>query len=90
MRQDLGLSTRDYATAVNAFLIAYGIMYLGSGVIIDRLGARTGLALFVGSWSIVSGCLPCLDSWPGQPRGIPLSAWRDGTRRLDGSGEDGL
>lgn len=55
MRQDLGLSTRDYATAVNAFLIAYGIMYLGSGVII-RLGARTGLALFVGSWSIVSGC----------------------------------
>jgi sugar phosphate permease len=28
MRQDLGLSTRDYATAVNAFLIAYGIMYL--------------------------------------------------------------
>ena len=39
MRQELGLSTADYATAVNAFLVAYGIMYLGSGLVIDRIGA---------------------------------------------------
>lgn len=55
MRHDLGLSTTDYALAVNAFLAAYAVMYTGSGLVMDRIGYRAGLALFVGAWSLVAG-----------------------------------
>ena len=51
LRKELNLTQMDYAIAVNAFLIAYGVMYLGSGLVLDRVGARTGLLLFVGLWS---------------------------------------
>lgn len=54
MRQETGLSQTDYTWAVNAFLLAYGVMYFGSGLALDRMGSRTGLAVFVGIWSIVS------------------------------------
>jgi len=37
LREELNLTQMDYAMAVNAFLIAYGVMYLGSGLVLDRL-----------------------------------------------------
>jgi Sugar phosphate permease len=55
MRKDLGLSTMQYAYALNAFLAAYAVMYAGSGVVLDRIGYRAGLMLFVGAWSIAAG-----------------------------------
>jgi ACS family hexuronate transporter-like MFS transporter len=55
IRKELGLSVTDYANAVNAFLLAYSLMYVGSGIVLDRIGYRLGLALFVGLWSIFSG-----------------------------------
>ncbi|MFB3825929.1 MAG: MFS transporter [Bryobacteraceae bacterium] len=55
MRRDLGLSTVEYAYAVNAFLLAYAVMYAGSGMLVDRFGYRFSLALFVGAWSLVCG-----------------------------------
>jgi len=54
MKADLGLSQGQYTTAVNAFLLAYGFMYFGSGLILDRTGARIGVAVFVALWSLVS------------------------------------
>ena len=51
MRKELGITVMQYAWAVNAFLTAYALMYVGSGVVLDRLGYRTGLALFVSCWS---------------------------------------
>jgi ACS family hexuronate transporter-like MFS transporter len=54
MRQELALSEVDYAWALNAFLLAYGVMYLGSGLILDRIGSRAGLAIFVAVWSLAS------------------------------------
>ena len=59
MLRDLGVSLTGYTQAVNAFLFAYGLMYVGSGVILDRVGARAGLAIFVGFWSLFSG-LHCI------------------------------
>ena len=44
MRKDLGFTQWQYTAAVNAFLLAYGVMYVGSGVILDRIGARRGVA----------------------------------------------
>ena len=55
MRRQIGLTQADYAFAVNAFLLAYAIMYAGSGLILDRVGCRKGLAIFVALWSVASG-----------------------------------
>lgn len=54
MKAELGLSQSQYTASVNAFLVAYGFMYFGSGLILDRMGARAGVALFVALWSLVS------------------------------------
>jgi len=64
MLRDLGVSLTGYTQAVNAFLVAYGLMYVGSGVILDRAGARAGLAIFVGFWSLFSG-LHCITAGVG-------------------------
>ncbi len=52
VRKEFNLTQMDYAVAINSFLIAYGVMYLGSGLVLDRIGARAGLAYFVGFWSL--------------------------------------
>jgi MFS transporter, ACS family, hexuronate transporter len=52
VRADLHLSETDYSHIVTFFLAAYAIMYAVSGYIVDRLGTRRGLALFVISWSV--------------------------------------
>lgn len=52
IRRELGLTQVQYAHAVNAFLIAYGLMYSGSGIVLDRIGYRTGLAFFAAFWSV--------------------------------------
>ncbi len=39
MHSELGLSNVDYSFIVNAFLVAYALSYLGSGYMVDRLGA---------------------------------------------------
>lgn len=55
LREELNLSNVDYSIIVNAFLLAYAIMYSGSGYIIDMLGGRRGVALCILAWSIASG-----------------------------------
>ena len=52
MQKDLGISDSDYADVVNWFLVAYTIAYLLSGRVVDKLGVRLSLALFVGWWTI--------------------------------------
>lgn len=52
VRRDLDLSEKDYAQIVSLFLVAYAIMYAVSGYIVDRLGTKLGLALFVCAWSV--------------------------------------
>lgn len=54
LRQELSLSQGQYALALNAFLAAYAVMYLGSGLLLDRVGSRFGLAIFVLLWSVAS------------------------------------
>jgi len=52
VREDLHLTEADYSHIVTFFLIAYAVMYAVSGYIVDRLGTRRGLAVFVVSWSV--------------------------------------
>ena len=50
--RDLSLSQTDYAHIVSLFFVAYAVMYAVSGYVVDRLGTRRGLAVFVFIWSV--------------------------------------
>jgi len=46
------MSSIDYSRILFAFMLAYTLMNGVSGVMIDRMGTRTGYALFAGWWSL--------------------------------------
>lgn len=50
--EDFQLDENDYGQIVALFMIAYAVMYAGSGYIVDRLGTRVGMAFFVCLWSV--------------------------------------
>lgn len=49
---DFQLNENDYGQIVALFMVAYAVMYAGSGYVVDRLGTRTGMAFFVCLWSV--------------------------------------
>src|SRR5215472_1329669 len=52
IQRSLNLSDQDYSQITSLFFVAYAIMYAGSGYVVDRLGTRLGMALFVCVWSV--------------------------------------
>jgi MFS transporter, ACS family, hexuronate transporter len=50
--KELHISPIEYSNILQAFLIAYTVMYLGSGFLVDKWGTRFSLACFMGWWSI--------------------------------------
>ena len=52
IRREFALNEIDYSHILFFFLLAYAIMYAGSGYIVDRLGTRRGFAVFIFWWSI--------------------------------------
>lgn len=54
IRKDLGLSNEQYGWIVSAFLLAYAIMQLVSGRVIDSLGTKKGFSLSVIWWSLAN------------------------------------
>lgn len=54
IQADLALTDADYGRVVSLFLVAYTIAYLLSGRLVDKLGSRASLALFVGWWSLAN------------------------------------
>ena len=51
LTKELNLSPVEYSYILNAFLVAYTLMYLGSGVLVDRWGTRRALGTFIAWWS---------------------------------------
>ena len=54
IQRDLRMDDRAYANIVNIFLVAYTIAYLVSGKLVDVLGTRLGMVIFVGWWSVAN------------------------------------
>ncbi len=54
LRREFGMNEQDYSHIVSLFMLAYAIMYAGSGFIVDRLGTRIGYAVFIFSWSVAA------------------------------------
>jgi ACS family hexuronate transporter-like MFS transporter len=92
MQRIIPFSDQIKAMFDSAFLIAYGLMYLGGGWLLDRLGTRRGFLLIMIFWSLAS---PARASRPttdcpgfrdvvcaGHARGEPLSAGHGRGRRI--------
>jgi len=62
VRSEFSMDERDYSHVVSLFMVAYAIMYAGSGYIVDRLGTRRGFATFITGWSLaqMSHALACI------------------------------
>ena len=52
IQQNIPISDPQYAWLTSAFLIAYGLMYVGGGKLIDILGTRRGFFLIMIWWSL--------------------------------------
>ena len=52
LTKELQLTPIQYANILMAFQIAYAVMYLVSGVLVDRWGTRISLGAFMAWWSI--------------------------------------
>jgi len=51
IKHDLHLSQTEYGRILQIFLLAYTVMYVVSGFLVDRWGTRKSLAIFVAWWS---------------------------------------
>ena len=54
LTKELHITQIQYGNIVQAFLIAYTVMYVVSGVLVDRWGTRLALSVFVSWWSIAN------------------------------------
>lgn len=54
LTKELHVTPIAYSEIVQAFLIAYTVMYLGSGFLVDRWGTRNSLAIFMAWWSLAN------------------------------------
>ncbi|MFM1996131.1 MAG: hypothetical protein RLZZ111_518, partial [Planctomycetota bacterium] len=51
---ELGISPTAYSNILAAFLAAYTVMYVGSGILVDRFGTRASLSVFMVWWSLAN------------------------------------
>jgi ACS family hexuronate transporter-like MFS transporter len=52
IQADIPFSNQAKAALDSAFLVTYGLMYVGGGMLLDRLGTRRGLVLIMAFWSL--------------------------------------
>ncbi len=64
LKKLMGFGAREYSYVIGAFQLAYTVMQPVCGWVIDRLGVRTGFALFAAAWSIAGILHAGVGSWP--------------------------
>ncbi len=52
VQADIPFSNQVKAGLDSAFLVTYGLMYLGGGMLLDRIGTKLGFILIMAFWSI--------------------------------------
>lgn len=54
LSREFSFTARDYSQIVFAFLLAYAVMQVVSGGLVDRLGTRLGFAVAIVGWSLAN------------------------------------
>ena len=65
LKEELGMSTEQYAYVVMAFQAAYTVMQPIAGAVLDFMGTRLGFALFAAAWAISNMCHGLATNWQG-------------------------
>jgi ACS family hexuronate transporter-like MFS transporter len=52
IKKDIAINDLTFSRLNSAFLLAYALMYVGGGRLVDKLGSRFGYALIAGFWSL--------------------------------------
>ena len=65
IRADLGLSGTQIGALLSAFSLAYGVAQLPIGLMLDRLGSRTILAVGMFVWSVAQMATGLVSSFGG-------------------------
>src|SRR3569833_4135298 len=52
IQSDIPIGYQTKAFLDSAFLVTYGLMYLGGGWLLDRVGTRKGFLLIMSIWSL--------------------------------------
>ena len=92
IQADFPISNQVKAALDSAFLVTYGLMYLGGGWLLDRVGTRKGFLLIMAVWSYccadVDNPLPssntscCCASGPLRFLGLGMGVINSARRRL--------
>lgn len=59
LREEFSMSNTDYSNVLNCFLLAYTVMYVVGGRMMDKIGAHLGMAI-AGLLAATAGCLHSL------------------------------
>ncbi len=54
LKQEIGLTDTAYSNILTAFMAAYTVMYVVSGILVDRWGTRLSLSAFMAWWSLAN------------------------------------
>ena len=54
LRREMSLTSSEYGNITTAFLIAYSVGQIIAGGVVDKIGTRLGLAIFVLVWSLAA------------------------------------
>src|ERR1700760_3564066 len=65
LTHELAMSTRAYSYVVAAFQLAYTVVQPFAGWVLDRLGARVGLAIFAVGWALAHNGPAPATGWAG-------------------------
>ena len=71
LTKELHMTPMEYSNVLQAFLVAYTLMYLGSGFLVDRWGTRASLAASWRSGRSATCCMPSRErrsSWESSAR----------------------
>jgi ACS family hexuronate transporter-like MFS transporter len=64
IQQEFGFTDVEYGWVNTSFLLSYALMFTLGGWIIDRVGAKKGLAVAVGVWSVANALHGVMTSLP--------------------------
>ena len=80
IQRDIPISNQVKALLDSAFLVTYGLMYLGGGRLVDALGTRRGFLMIMLFWS-----LACASH--GLAGSYGIAVFRTSVQRVDARGE---
>jgi len=65
LQDEIGWTEKQYGNINSAFMAGYALCFLIMGVIVDRIGTKTGYAISVGLWAVAQASTALARSWIG-------------------------